>query len=215
MTWWVKFFGSKSHQLQELPGSAIWARHHFSSRNVINVGRTDRMTDTFPRITAVFFLLYKSSKTLPVTTFLLSGPVMLLCGLKCGTFLFWRVKDLFGCQSVNSSAWTLLICASVLPLLRLWYYLWRRTGVTAKLSPLSTSVTFTQMARWGITAWRNSVKVWDNVIPTSESSDIDMHMIEQGSELRSQELTQEACGEACIVRCEMKGLKLSAWLTGW
>ena len=47
---------------------------------------TDRRTDTSPHITAVLFSSYKLPKTLLVTTLLLFGPVMLLCG----TFLFLK-----------------------------------------------------------------------------------------------------------------------------
>ena len=56
-----------------------WDRCCFSGRNVMRVGRTDRMTDrnteAFPHITAVC----KLPKTLPVTTLLLFGRVMFLC----------------------------------------------------------------------------------------------------------------------------------------
>lgn len=40
------------------------------------VGRTDRMTDTCPRITEVFFYSYELPKTLPATMLLLFGHVM-------------------------------------------------------------------------------------------------------------------------------------------
>ena len=47
------------------------------------------MTDTSPRITAVFFSSRKVLKTLPVTMLLLFGPVTLLCG----TFLFILLRE--------------------------------------------------------------------------------------------------------------------------
>ena len=50
------------------------------------------MTEAFLYITVVFLPSYKSPKTLPVTTLLLFGPVTLLCVLKCGTFLFYRMS---------------------------------------------------------------------------------------------------------------------------
>ena len=51
------------------------------------------MTDTFPCITVVFFSSYKSPKTLTITTFVLFGPVMLLCRLKCGIFLLYLMSE--------------------------------------------------------------------------------------------------------------------------
>ena len=49
------------------------------------------MTDTSPCITVVFFSSYKLPKTLPVTTLLLLGPEMLLCG----SFLFKLLSERF------------------------------------------------------------------------------------------------------------------------
>ena len=55
------------------------------------VGRTGGGTDSSPRIAAVFFSSYKWPKTVTVSTLLLFGPVMLLCGkFLC---ILW-VKDL-------------------------------------------------------------------------------------------------------------------------
>lgn len=54
---------------------------------------------------------HRLPKQRPATTLLLSGFVMLLCGLKCGTFLFilnvfyfygYPEKDLCSCQSVTA-----------------------------------------------------------------------------------------------------------------
>ena len=53
------------------------------------VGWTDMMTDTSPHITAVFFSSYKMPKTLPVTMWLLFGPVTLLFG----TFVFILLSE--------------------------------------------------------------------------------------------------------------------------
>ena len=67
--------------------------------------QTDRMTAPFQHIHLPFFPSYKLSKTITACTILLFGLIILLCGLKCGTFVpyFERypVKDLFCCQTVN------------------------------------------------------------------------------------------------------------------
>lgn len=49
------------------------------------------MKDTSPCITAVLFSSYKLSKTLPVSTLLLFGPEMVLCG----TLIFILLDGLF------------------------------------------------------------------------------------------------------------------------
>ena len=105
-TWWVQVFWSESHhiitaiQLWDLPGSAPRDRCSFSGRNGMTdriIDRmkdrlTDRVTEAFPR-SVVFFSTYMLPKTLPVTTELLFGMVTLLCGLKCGTFLFYLMSE--------------------------------------------------------------------------------------------------------------------------
>ena len=55
----------------------------------VKVRRTDRMTDTSPRTTVVFFSSYKLSKTLPVIMLLLFGHVTLFCG----TFLLILLSE--------------------------------------------------------------------------------------------------------------------------
>ena len=42
---------------------------------------------------ADFFSSQKMHNTQPATTLLLFDPVMLLCGLKCGTFLFYLMSE--------------------------------------------------------------------------------------------------------------------------
>ena len=51
------------------------------------------MTDAFPRMDAVLSSSYQMLNTLPANTLLLFGPVMLLCGLKCGTFAFYSMTE--------------------------------------------------------------------------------------------------------------------------
>ena len=53
----------------------------------------DGMTEAFPRINLVYLSSYKLPKTRPATTLLLFGQVALLCGLKCGTFLFYLLSE--------------------------------------------------------------------------------------------------------------------------
>ena len=53
-----------------------------------HVCRADRMSEAFSRINLVFSSLCKMLETRPTVSLLLFGPVTLLCGLKCGTFLF-------------------------------------------------------------------------------------------------------------------------------
>ena len=134
------------------------------------------VSEAFPCMDVVFFSSYKLSKTLPVATLLLIGPVMLLCGLRCGTFLLYVMsEDLFwlsDCEHHQTN--TPLFRASgfsihtdtASSLLRLWYYLWRRIRATAKLSPLFADVTFTQTARRMITALKGQ-REWGYFRPRS------------------------------------------------
>lgn len=87
---------------QRVPtGSAVGDRCFFSGRNGQRVRMTDRTTGTrthwrtgaFSCITVMCFSSYKLLKTLPVTMLLLFGPVTLLCGLKCKTFLFHLLSE--------------------------------------------------------------------------------------------------------------------------
>ena len=75
---------------------AVWPSHLRWGMLFLGIN-SDRMTDTFQSITAVFFSLYKLTKTLPGTTLLMFGPVTLLCG----TFFGW-VKDLLSYRIANA-----------------------------------------------------------------------------------------------------------------
>ena len=102
------------------------------------------LRNTAADVMAVFLSSYDMPKTPPATV-LLFGLVTLLCGLKCGTFLFYLMSD----RSVLLSDWTPSDqhtpvpsvgfsgqSDSVSPLLHL-FYIHRRIRGKTKLSPLS------------------------------------------------------------------------------
>ena len=116
--------------------------------------------DNFQCINSVFLSSYNMPKT-PPATLLLFGLVSLLCGLKCGTFLFYLMSE----WSVLLSDWTPSDRQTPVPsvgfsshtdgvshLLQLCDYIHRRIRGRTKLSPSSTSITVTQTARWNIGA---------------------------------------------------------------
>lgn len=111
-TFWIKY----QYRSSRLPGFLWFDRCCYLCWNMMKSHGTDRRREASTCMDAVFFSSCRLPKTLSVTTLLLLGPVILLCGFMCGSFLsfIWRVMDPFSYQTVNTVGLTHL--RSVLPI---------------------------------------------------------------------------------------------------
>ena len=113
-----------------------------------SVGQTGWQT-LFHCTTAHFSSLCKLHKTVPVTTLLMFGPVTLLYGLKCGTFLLYYMSERpvwsSGCEHRQVDRAQICTSGSSIHmdagsrLLQLWHYLRRRIRETVPPLHISNS----------------------------------------------------------------------------